>query len=85
MTTWEVGAFVCFSACMKRLIGGAVSHSTDKPYLFGDCQPKCTSLSEMMMDYWLSFATSLDLNDGKGSSRPGWNVYATKNATILQF
>ena len=26
-------------------------------------------LSEWMLDYWLSFATSLDPNDGKGSNR----------------
>ncbi|KAJ7908703.1 esterase 1 [Mycena leptocephala] len=28
-----------------------------------------------MMDYWISFATSLDPNDGMGSDRPNWPEY----------
>ncbi|EEB99357.1 hypothetical protein MPER_00977, partial [Moniliophthora perniciosa FA553] len=36
------------------------------------------------MDYWISFATVLDPNDGKGGSRPAWPQYATSNPSILE-
>ncbi|KAK0194651.1 Alpha/Beta hydrolase protein [Armillaria mellea] len=41
-------------------------------------------LSEMMMDYWVSFATSLDPNDGLGTSRPFWPQYTPENEVLLQ-
>jgi len=28
-----------------------------------------------MLDYWISFAVSLNPNDGKGTSRPHWELY----------
>jgi len=28
-----------------------------------------------MLDYWISFAVSLTPNDGKGTSRPYWEMY----------
>jgi acetylcholinesterase len=31
--------------------------------------PTAAKLSQMMMDYWISFANTLDPNDGKGSIR----------------
>ncbi|KAI3602599.1 extracellular triacylglycerol lipase precursor [Moniliophthora roreri] len=43
------------------------------------------ALSLKMMDYWISFATILDPNDGKGKSRPTWPEYVTSNPSILEF
>lgn len=34
-----------------------------------DPSPAAQRLSTMMIDYWVSFATSLDPNDGRGSRR----------------
>ncbi|KAK0230000.1 hypothetical protein EDD85DRAFT_775831, partial [Armillaria nabsnona] len=41
---------------------------------------------EMMVDYWVSFATSLDTNDGLGVSSPFWPQYMPENevCTLLQ-
>ncbi|KAK0460643.1 extracellular triacylglycerol lipase precursor [Desarmillaria tabescens] len=41
-------------------------------------------LSEMMVDYWVSFATSLDPNDGLGTCRPFWPQYTAENEVLLQ-
>ncbi|PBK86921.1 alpha/beta-hydrolase [Armillaria gallica] len=41
-------------------------------------------MSEMMSDYWVSFATSLDPNDGLGTSRPVWPQYTPENKVLLQ-
>ena len=35
----------------------------------GDVTPTAANLSEVMMDYWISFASSLNPNDGKGIQR----------------
>ncbi|KAL1679332.1 Alpha/Beta hydrolase protein [Schizophyllum commune] len=40
-------------------------------------------LSEQVIDYWLSFVTSLNPNDGLGVDRPHWPVYS-ENETIMQ-
>ncbi|KAL5518410.1 hypothetical protein ACEPAH_92 [Sanghuangporus vaninii] len=38
-----------------------------------------------MIDYWISFATSLDPNDGLGNStRPLWSEYTTTSQSVLQ-
>ena len=34
-----------------------------------DKSPSAVGLSENMIDYWVSFATSLDPNDGHGTPR----------------
>lgn len=60
-----------------------VSHASEVSYVYGwpsgliapDPAPGWKTLSPIMMDYWISFATSLDPNDGKGSTRaccPPW-------------
>ncbi|OBZ71373.1 Lipase 1 [Grifola frondosa] len=41
-------------------------------------------LSLAMMDYWISFAVSLDPNDGRGSQRPHWPQYTPENEILLQ-
>ncbi|TFY78808.1 hypothetical protein EWM64_g5204 [Hericium alpestre] len=55
-----------------------ITHASELPYVFGGTpagNPGAPQLSEQMMDYWISFATSLDPNDGKGSERPKWEPY----------
>ncbi|KAK0460407.1 esterase 1 [Desarmillaria tabescens] len=42
-------------------------------------------LSETMLDYWISFATSLDPNDGLGHARPIWPQYLPTSEVLLQF
>ncbi|KAJ8523247.1 hypothetical protein ONZ45_g314 [Pleurotus djamor] len=37
-----------------------------------------------MMDYWLSFASSLHPNDGKGTERLHWAPYTPKSRLLMQ-
>jgi len=37
-----------------------------------------------MQDYWISFAVTLDPNDGKGNKRPQWLKYTTPEQNILK-
>ena len=52
-----------------------VSHTSELAYVYGQIVsggkpgPGFSTLSPQMMDYWVSFATSLDPNDGKGGPR----------------
>ena len=51
----------------------SVSHGSEVPFVYG-APPDNTSLSALnlssiMIDYWVSFATSLDPNDGLGGPR----------------
>jgi acetylcholinesterase len=50
-----------------------VNHSSELSYLFGafgfSGPPEHPLLSQVMLDYWISFAVSLTPNDGKGTSR----------------
>ncbi|KAF7762435.1 CAZyme family CE10 [Agaricus bisporus var. burnettii] len=65
-----------------------VAHSDEVTYVYGvpnDPSPSSHSLSKVMMDYWISFATSLDPNDGKGDERPLWEQYASDNERLIQF
>ncbi|KAJ7727778.1 extracellular triacylglycerol lipase precursor [Mycena metata] len=41
-------------------------------------------LSIQMVDYWISFATSLDPNDGLGSVRPAWSQHTDGNKMVLE-
>ncbi|KAK0194626.1 Alpha/Beta hydrolase protein [Armillaria mellea] len=63
-----------------------VYRGSEIPFVYGTLgslneTASAKSLSVMMMDYWLSFATSLDPNDGLGSARPLWPQY-TPNQQI---
>lgn len=49
-----------------------VSHGSEVNFVFGnvaDPAPGSQALSTVMIDYWVSFATSLDPNDGRGTRR----------------
>lgn len=57
---------------IKLTNGYPVTHSTEIFYVFGSPFNRTSSavaLSDVMMDYWISFATSLDPNDGLGNAR----------------
>ncbi|KAJ7754206.1 Alpha/Beta hydrolase protein [Mycena maculata] len=41
-------------------------------------------LASQMVDYWISFATSLDPNDGLGLTRPNWPEYTVDGKNLLQ-
>jgi len=62
---------------VQPLLG--VYHSSE---VFGNItglSPSSTNLSTIMMDYWVSFATSLDPNDGRGTPRHRWEPYTSQN------
>ncbi|KAK0447147.1 extracellular triacylglycerol lipase precursor [Armillaria borealis] len=66
-----------------------VPHGSEIPFIYGtlnsSAEPESSILlGEMMVDYWVSFATSLDPNDGLGISRPFWPQYTPENEVLLQ-
>ncbi|KAK7040304.1 hypothetical protein VNI00_009772 [Paramarasmius palmivorus] len=69
-----------------------VAHGSDKSYVFGFANlpstfvpsPSAAKVSEQIIDYWVSFATSLDPNDGLGSERPLWPQYTVDDPVLLQ-
>ncbi|KAK0499035.1 extracellular triacylglycerol lipase precursor [Armillaria luteobubalina] len=66
-----------------------VSHGSEIPFIYGtlnsSTEPESSILlGEMMVEYWVSFATSLDPNDGLGMSRPFWPQYTSENEVLLQ-
>ncbi|KAF8831846.1 hypothetical protein HHX47_DHR1000916 [Lentinula edodes] len=63
------------------------SHASEIPFVYGappNATASATGLSEMMIDYWVSFATSLNPNDGKGIARPTWEQYTPQNQAVIQ-
>ncbi|ESK81105.1 extracellular triacylglycerol lipase precursor [Moniliophthora roreri MCA 2997] len=69
-----------------------VAHGSDVGYVFGFASfppsfvpsPSAARVSEQIIDYWVSFATSLDPNDGLGSDRPVWPQYTVDKPVLLQ-
>jgi len=68
-----------------------VIHALDIYYLYNIVSalsppPSASSLklSRQMIDYWVSFATSLDPNDGLGNARPEWPQYKPSEQVLLQ-
>ena len=55
------------------------------PGIIGGLEPTA-NLSMWMIDYWVSFATSLDPNDGKGSDRtiPYIYIFGATNTITFQ-
>ncbi|KAJ7463191.1 extracellular triacylglycerol lipase precursor [Mycena latifolia] len=68
----------------------SVTHIAEIPYVYGaeafipNTPASSVELSKRMVDYWVSFATSLDPNDGLGSARPAWSQYRCGDEVILQ-
>ncbi|KAE9397249.1 esterase 1 [Gymnopus androsaceus JB14] len=64
-----------------------VAHASELLYVYGGVQSPSTSdtvLGAAIIDYWVSFATSLTPNDGKGVSRPTWDQYTPQNQALIQ-
>ncbi|KAF5353626.1 hypothetical protein D9757_012454 [Collybiopsis confluens] len=64
-----------------------VSHGSEIAYVYGAPTDNSTSaavISATMINYWVSFATSLDPNDGKGVPRPTWEQYTPDNQVLIQ-
>ncbi|KAJ6611553.1 Alpha/Beta hydrolase protein [Mycena sp. CBHHK59/15] len=65
-----------------------VAHGSDVPYVYGDPadqSPASIFLSDVIIDYWVSFATSLTPNDGHGVvPRPEWTQFTSKNKAVMQ-
>ncbi|KAL0578840.1 hypothetical protein V5O48_003164 [Marasmius crinis-equi] len=62
-----------------------VSHGSEVFYVFGLVTNETdVSLSRVMIDYWVSFVTCLDPNDGKGLPRPTWDHYAPNKQVLLE-
>ncbi|KAJ7130347.1 esterase 1 [Mycena epipterygia] len=64
-----------------------VYHGSEVRFVYGGVSsdaPSDSNLSKIMMDYWLSFATSLDPNDGLGVSRPLWTSYTADSQNLMQ-
>ncbi|KAJ7857027.1 esterase 1 [Mycena leptocephala] len=64
-----------------------VYHGSEVRFVYGGAGPVASSdwnLSRVMIDYWISFATSLDPNDGLGVSRPLWTSYNSENSAVMQ-
>ncbi|KAJ6588233.1 esterase 1 [Mycena capillaripes] len=64
-----------------------VYHGSEVRFVYGGVGSAPSSdriLSRMMIDYWTSFATSLDPNDGLGFPRPLWTPYTSDNPSLIQ-
>ncbi|KII95056.1 hypothetical protein PLICRDRAFT_99010 [Plicaturopsis crispa FD-325 SS-3] len=64
-----------------------VVHGSEIAYVYGsvgDTPASSSTLSGNMIDYWVSFAVSLDPNDGLGNARPTWSQYTPKNQVLMQ-
>ncbi|KAK0205537.1 esterase 1 [Desarmillaria ectypa] len=66
-----------------------VSHGSEIPFVYGTLgspnqSASANALSVAIIDYWVSFATSLDPNDGRGSSRPTWPQYTPTQQVLMQ-
>ncbi|KAJ7491156.1 esterase 1 [Mycena latifolia] len=67
-----------------------VCHATDIAYMMPSSaalggtlnSTSAETLSTQMIDYWISFAVSLDPNDGRGSDRPQWDDYSQAQTLI---
>ncbi|KAJ7844157.1 extracellular triacylglycerol lipase precursor [Mycena leptocephala] len=65
-----------------------VTHTADLIYLYGletvfGRPASAMALGIQMIDYWVSFATSLDPNDRLGSARPLWSQYTSSHKVCL--
>ncbi|KAF9531107.1 extracellular triacylglycerol lipase precursor [Crepidotus variabilis] len=63
-----------------------VAHASEITSVYGlqSGSAPALALSEQMVDYWVSFATSLDPNDNRGYRRPIWPRYTPQNEVLLK-
>ena len=68
----EVGVWIYSSVRELKSDIPSVGHTSEIPFVYGvppDNSTSAITLSRIMIEYWVSFATSLDPNDGRGISR----------------
>ncbi|KAJ7436854.1 extracellular triacylglycerol lipase precursor [Mycena latifolia] len=75
----------------QPIVGGSpalgVFHGSELPYVYGvplDPSPSSLLMSQLMPNYWISFATSLTPNDGLGLPRPEWPQFTPNNKVVIQ-
>ncbi|KAJ6615101.1 esterase 1 [Mycena sp. CBHHK59/15] len=64
-----------------------VSHGSEVTFVYGapsDPSVSALTISRLMVDYWVSFATSLTPNDGLGIPRPQWTQFTPQNKAVMQ-
>ncbi|KAJ7759734.1 extracellular triacylglycerol lipase precursor [Mycena maculata] len=64
-----------------------VFHGSEGAFVYGTpSDPSASSafLSLAMINYWVSFATSLTPNDGLGVPRPEWTQFTPENKAVIQ-
>ncbi|CAK5278646.1 unnamed protein product [Mycena citricolor] len=64
-----------------------VSHGSEVFYVFGapaDTSASSVAISRIMIDYWVSFATSLTPNDGLGIPRAEWTQFTPASKSLIQ-
>ncbi|KAJ7775366.1 extracellular triacylglycerol lipase precursor [Mycena metata] len=70
-----------------------IPHASELQYVYGvpvlafvsPASPEAfAALSPVMMDYWISFAATLDPNDGKGVERATWAQYTPPQQALIQ-
>ncbi|KAJ7178188.1 esterase 1, partial [Mycena filopes] len=64
-----------------------VTHGSEVVYVYGapgDTSASSILISRLMIEYWVSFATSLTPNDGKGIPRPEWTQFTPQNKAVIQ-
>ncbi|KAJ7059262.1 extracellular triacylglycerol lipase precursor [Mycena amicta] len=64
-----------------------VPHGSEIVWVYGapaNTAPASVTLSHIMTDYWISFATSLTPNDGLGIPRPVWAKWTEANQAVIQ-
>ncbi|KAJ7130370.1 extracellular triacylglycerol lipase precursor [Mycena epipterygia] len=49
-----------------------------------DTSVSAVRISQLIIDYWVSFATSLTPNDGLGIPRPEWTQFTPQNKAVMQ-
>ncbi|THV05188.1 extracellular triacylglycerol lipase precursor [Dendrothele bispora CBS 962.96] len=65
-----------------------VPHGSSVTFIYDkqeDTSEDSQNLTRMMVDYWVSFATSLDPNDGLGTGRPNWFSRTSDEQVVMQF
>ncbi|KAF7356201.1 Carboxylic ester hydrolase [Mycena venus] len=70
-----------------------IPHASEVSYVYGTptitfvtpASPEAfASLSPVIMDYWISFAATLDPNDGKGTKRAHWKPFTPEYQALMQ-
>ncbi|KAJ7131214.1 esterase 1 [Mycena epipterygia] len=64
-----------------------VFHGSEVAFVYGapsDTSSSALLISRVMVDYWVSFATSLTPNDGLGIPRPEWTQFTPENKAVMQ-